>query len=194
MGREHDRVPPAQVRRHLGFRECSAEDGGKLTEWLAGNVCQAERRADRVREELLARCRAERIEPPSAGRCDRIIRSALHQAEQTLTLRVTSRLDPAASTRLAALAEAADDEDAAPSALSLIKSVPGNVSLESMAAAAVVVFVGGIVSGQLAGSYWARHPLLRVQCRVPFENTGLTTAGQVGSTWARQPGSPAVHW
>ena len=47
--------------------------------------------------ELLARCRAERIEPPSAGRCDRIIRSALHQAEQALTLRVTARLGPAAS-------------------------------------------------------------------------------------------------
>jgi hypothetical protein len=54
----------SQVRRHLGFRECSAEDAGKLTEWLAGNVCQAERRTDRVREELLARCRTERIEPP----------------------------------------------------------------------------------------------------------------------------------
>ena len=39
----------AQVRRHFWFRECSAEDGGKLTEWLAASVCQAERRADRVR-------------------------------------------------------------------------------------------------------------------------------------------------
>ena len=32
----------AQVRRHFWFRECSAEDGGKLTEWLAASVCQAE--------------------------------------------------------------------------------------------------------------------------------------------------------
>jgi hypothetical protein len=42
---------------------------------------------------------------------------------------------PAASGRLAELAAAADDDDTAggePSALSLIKSVPGNVSLESM--------------------------------------------------------------
>ncbi len=88
-----------------------------------------------MREELLARCRAERIEPPSAGRCDRIIRSALHQAEQALTARVTARLGPDASARLAALAAAAGDddaEDAEPSALALIKSVPGNVSLESM--------------------------------------------------------------
>lgn len=121
----------SQVRRHLGFRECSAEDAGKLTGWLAGSVCQAERRADRVREELLAQCRAERIEPPSVGRCDRIIRSALHQAEQALTQQVTARLGPDVGARLAALAATADDdeaEDADPSALALIKSVPVVVS------------------------------------------------------------------
>ena len=125
----------AQIRRHLGFRECTAEDADKLTAWLANGVCQAERRADRVRVELLAQCRAEQIEPPAVGRCDRIIRSALHQAEQALTARVTARLGPDASTRLAALAAAADNDEgdgAEPSALALIKSVPGNVSLESM--------------------------------------------------------------
>ena len=106
-----DPAPNPQIRRHLGFRECTAEDAGKLTEWLAASVCQAERRPDRVREELLAQCRAEQIEPPSAGRCDRITRSALHQAEQALTARVTARLGSAASTRLAVLAAAADDDE-----------------------------------------------------------------------------------
>ena len=123
----------AQVRRHLGFRECSTEDAAKLTERLAAGVCRAERRADRVREELLARCRAERIEPPSAGRCERIVRSALYQAEQALTQLVAARLGPAASVRLVQLAAAAADaEETDPSVLALIKSVPGNVSLESM--------------------------------------------------------------
>ena len=88
-----------------------------------------------MREELLARCRAERIEPPSAGCCDRIIRSAVHQAEQALARQVTAQLGPDVIGRLAALAAAADDDkagDADPSALALIKSVPGTVSLESM--------------------------------------------------------------
>ena len=88
-----------------------------------------------MQEELLARCRADRIEPPSAGRCDRIIRSALYQAEQALTQLVATRLGPAAGVRLAQRAEAAADDDAEEtdlSALALIKSVPGNVSLESM--------------------------------------------------------------
>jgi hypothetical protein len=47
---------------------------------------------NRVREELLARCRTKRIESPTAGRGGRIIRSALHQAQQALTLRVSARL------------------------------------------------------------------------------------------------------
>jgi hypothetical protein len=33
----------AQIRAHLGFRECSVVDAEKLTEWLAVNVCEAER-------------------------------------------------------------------------------------------------------------------------------------------------------
>jgi hypothetical protein len=61
----------AQIRTHLGFRECSVGDAEKLTEWLAVNVCEAERRPELVRDELLARCRAERIEPPAAGRIHR---------------------------------------------------------------------------------------------------------------------------
>ena len=69
------------------------------------------------------------------GPLHRIIRSALHQAEQALTLRIPARLGAQAGARLAELAAAADDDgtgDGEPSALALIKSVPRNVSLESM--------------------------------------------------------------
>ncbi|MEU4249940.1 hypothetical protein AB0F15_21275 [Amycolatopsis sp. NPDC026612] len=45
-----------------------------------------------MRDEVLVRCRAERIEPPAAGRVDRIVRSALHQAERALTARIVARL------------------------------------------------------------------------------------------------------
>jgi hypothetical protein len=65
----------AEARRHLGFRECTVADADKLTAWLAEHVAQHERRPDRVREELLARCKAERLEPPSAGRIDRVVAS-----------------------------------------------------------------------------------------------------------------------
>ncbi len=128
----------ARIRAHLGFRECSSADAQDLVSWLAGSVCEAERRPELVREELLARCRAERVEPPAAGRIDRIVRSALHRSEQALTARIAARLPTGAADRLRGLVagDRADDDPAggpgSESALALIKSVPGNVSLDSM--------------------------------------------------------------
>jgi hypothetical protein len=118
----------AQIRAHLGFRECSVADAEQLTQWLAAAVCEAERRPDLVRDELLGRCRTE---PPSAGR---IVRSALHQAEQTLTTRLAARLPAEIAGRLRALVAVGvpDDDAGKESVPALIKSVPGNVSLESM--------------------------------------------------------------
>jgi len=63
----------AQIRAHLGFRECSVADAEKLTGWLAEHVALRERRPDQVHAELLARCRVESIEPPTTGRCARIV-------------------------------------------------------------------------------------------------------------------------
>ncbi|HZD01089.1 MAG TPA: DUF4158 domain-containing protein [Actinomycetes bacterium] len=131
-----------EIRQHLGFRECSVTDTDKLTAWLAEHVAQRERQAERVREELLAHCHAERIEPPTAGRIDRMVASALHQAEAVLSVRIASRLSTAAIMRLEEMV-AVDPDDAGageeqeaegPALLALVKSDPGNVSLESMLA------------------------------------------------------------
>jgi hypothetical protein len=55
----------AQIREYVGFRECTVADAEQLTAWLAEHVAQAERRPALVRDELLAHCRSERIEPPA---------------------------------------------------------------------------------------------------------------------------------
>ncbi len=81
------------IRDYTGFRECGVDDAEKAAEWLAGEVCQAERRADRVRAALLDHLREERIEPPSKMRLLRIVGSGLDQAEKTLTLRISSRIE-----------------------------------------------------------------------------------------------------
>ncbi len=70
-----------QIRGHLGFRVATVSDQERWTAWLASNVTHAERRPERVREELLAQLRAERIEPPTTGRVLRMVRSALRTAE-----------------------------------------------------------------------------------------------------------------
>ncbi|MDT3441581.1 Tn3 family transposase [Pseudofrankia sp. BMG5.37] len=127
----------AQIRGHLGFRACSVQDAEKLTAWLATNVAHAERNADRVREELLKHCREESIEPPAPDRITRMVRSALHTAEETWFATVAARLVPEVRERILTLVAAAgdtDEEDAddGESVLALIKAMPGNVSLESM--------------------------------------------------------------
>ncbi|MDX6391731.1 MAG: hypothetical protein QOJ73_2794 [Streptosporangiaceae bacterium] len=71
----------ADIRRYFGFRECSVVDADKAAEWLAANVCEKERQADRVREELLAHLKGEQVEPPARDRIRRIIGTALRQAE-----------------------------------------------------------------------------------------------------------------
>jgi hypothetical protein len=70
-----------------------------------------------VRDELLARCRAERIEPPAAGRVDRMVRSALYQAQQALTARIVGRPPAEVAGRLRALVAADMPDGAAESVL-----------------------------------------------------------------------------
>jgi TnpA family transposase len=147
----------AQIRRHFGFRECSVADQGKLTDWLAAHVANAERDRDKVRSELLRRCRAEQIEPPAPDRVTRIVQSALYKAEQAWFTVIASRIAAAGVTgSVIALVGAddgelsdtggtddedeeddgvvGDDEEDQDSVLALVKSVPGNVSLNSMLA------------------------------------------------------------
>ncbi|SUP61771.1 transposase [Streptomyces griseus] len=101
----------AQIREHLGFRECSVADAEKLTAYLAEHVAHKERRPEQDRVELLARCRTESIEPPTSGRCDRIVGAALRKAEETLTALISSRLTLESVERIVALVAGADKDD-----------------------------------------------------------------------------------
>ncbi|MEU9298733.1 Tn3 family transposase [Streptomyces sp. NPDC048266] len=120
-------------------------DAEKLTAYLAEHVAHQERRPAPVRVELLTWCRAESIEPPTPGRCDRIVAAALRAAEDSLTARISSRLTAESIERLVALVAADTDRDDEtgpggggpecgdlPPVLGKVKEAPGNVSLETM--------------------------------------------------------------
>jgi len=79
----------------LGFREATVLDGNELVTWLAEQVLSQEHRADHVREALFERCRALRIEPPSVGRIDRLIRSAFNSFEERWCASVFDQLGAA---------------------------------------------------------------------------------------------------
>nr|WP_159850059.1 DUF4158 domain-containing protein [Nocardia sp. CY41] len=126
----------AQIRQALGFRECSVVDADALTWWLVDHVTQIERSGERVREHLLAELRQRKLEPPTAGRIDRITRSALSRGEDVLFDRVLSRLSTEVVAKLVALVAPVGDEngelEGGGAVLAAIRSDPGNVSLNTM--------------------------------------------------------------
>ncbi len=136
---QHDRVSPAQIRSHLGFRVATVADQEKLTTSLAENVAPGERRPERIREELSAQFQVLRVEPPTPARLTRMVRSAMRTAEQNWALRISERMDTSTRTRLVNLI-AVDDAEVdggsreSDTVLAAIKSMPGRVSLESMMA------------------------------------------------------------
>ncbi len=85
----------ARVRDHLGYRLATVADQETLTAWLSQSVAHAERRPDRVREALLPEFRRLRLEPPTAGRLLRMVRSALRAAERNWASRIAERLGTA---------------------------------------------------------------------------------------------------
>ena len=125
----------AQIRELTGFREPTVTDAAKLTEWLTDEVCQAEPREDWVRDELLARCREELLEPPGPTRIARIVGSAMRQAEQALTTHIAAGIPGSATARIRVLLGEADtdpvDGDGGAEVFARIRTDPGNVSLDT---------------------------------------------------------------
>src|ERR1035441_6993290 len=195
----------AQVREHLGFRECSVADADKLTAWLAAHVANAERNQDRVREELFRRCRAEQIEPPAPDRVTRIVRSALHNAEETWFAVIALRVGAAGATgRVIALAGADDDDQ--DSVLALVKSVPGNVSLNSMLteirkllAIRAIGLPPGLfadVAPKVVSSIWASATSLPIQMVYTYSWTPRrpSTSARVGPAERAPDWSCSASW
>src|ERR1017187_3207388 len=195
----------AQVREHLGFRECSVADADKLTAWLAAHVANAERNQDRVREELFRRCRAEQIEPPAPDRVTRIVRSAPHNAEETWFAVIASRVGAAGATgRVSALAGADDDDQ--DSVLALVKSVPGNVSLNSMLteirkllAIRAIGLPPGLfadVAPKVVSSIWASATSLPIQMVYTYSWTPRrpSTSARVGPAERAPDWSCSASW
>jgi hypothetical protein len=103
----------AQIRKALGFRECTVGDEDKLAGWLAEEVCPVELGEERLREALLARCCAERLEPPGPSRTDRVLGSARAAFEQQFCAATVARL-AASQQAITGLEELVDDRPADP--------------------------------------------------------------------------------
>jgi TnpA family transposase len=122
----------ARIREAFGFREATRADEEALTAWLAEEVCPVELNEGRIREALLVRCRAERVEPP--GRIERIVGAARAGFERRFCARTVSRLSDYSVARLEELV-ATDDGDASgerAGAFAELKADPGPLGLETL--------------------------------------------------------------
>ncbi len=128
----------AQIRQHLGFREATVQDGEALTAWLLETVLPQQRQLEVLTRALSDRCREQRLEPPAPERMERLIRSALHTADERFFTATLARLPLTTGPRLDALLQttrAADDpagERLGRSPLHELKQGAGAIKVESL--------------------------------------------------------------
>ncbi|MCW2877281.1 MAG: transposase Tn3 family protein, partial [Sphaerisporangium sp.] len=130
-----------EVRDFHGFRPVTVADEEKLVFWLAADICSKEMSRDRLRAALLARCRQEKIEPPTPGRIERLLGSAESMFERQFAERTLHRLPLVSVTRLEELVAVGDPDDAAAGSvggrrafLQELKEDPGPLTLDTLLA------------------------------------------------------------
>lgn len=86
-----------QIREFFGFRKAKVSDAQALVDWLSENVLPREAELEHLKEIVKERFRDLKIEPPTPGRIERLIRSALQLYEGQFfssALQKLSRLMP----------------------------------------------------------------------------------------------------
>jgi TnpA family transposase len=133
-----------EIRALLGFREATVADAETLERWLGDQLATTGTEPEHLVVLLEERCRDALIEPPSADRVDRIIRSAIRTHDERFYTGIRDRLAPETRTGLESLLRPAaagesdtSDIDAptpamAPALLLRLRGSPGRPSLASI--------------------------------------------------------------
>jgi len=131
----------AQIRSFLGFREAQAADAEETGRWLLDEVLPHDHDLEHLRVAVYQRCRSRHIEPPTPGRVERLVHSALHTHEERLAQKILRRITPETFAGIDALigppSEATpgvEDLEADEATLRELRSGPGGVSLDSLLA------------------------------------------------------------
>ena len=132
----------AEIRALSGFRESTVADAEMLSEWLRDHAGSAACVHENLVALLYARCRELLIEPPTADRIDRIVRTAILAHEERFYASIYNRLTLTVRAGLDALlrpaknndksTEAKDVPGVAPAVLHQLRSDPGQPSLASV--------------------------------------------------------------
>jgi TnpA family transposase len=133
-----------QIRDILGFREATATDSEEIAAWLVQEVLASDQHPDHLKEQVVARFKARKIEPPTPDRVERLLRSALATFEQTFCTQTHQDLDASTCQRLDGLLsqeEAVIEEEAADLATSQATGVMTSITWQDLKTSAGAVSV-----------------------------------------------------
>jgi hypothetical protein len=101
----------AEIRVLFAYREATVADAEALSGWLRDKVATAGGVPEHLGALLNARCRELSIEPPSADRSERIVRTAIYAYDERFYASILDRLTPATRTGLEALLQPAGNKN-----------------------------------------------------------------------------------
>jgi hypothetical protein len=134
------KVYRVEIRRLFNFRVATVQDSVEMSDWLIKEVLPHEQKFESLVESVYQRWRELQIEPPTSGRIERLIRSAISQYESEFcyhTLSVLSKenlaeIDILLTTEHSLNAEEKQDSlKLKTSDFAFLKTDPGPVGLES---------------------------------------------------------------
>ena len=136
----------AIVRDFLGITEATVKDAENLTAWLETQVLAYELKLESLELAARERLRHLKIEPPTPERLERIVRSAIRRFEDNFCQKSAEKLSSSVRTKLDELLETTPNIENSeeleetentpshnsPSPLSVLKSDPGRLGLDSL--------------------------------------------------------------
>jgi TnpA family transposase len=124
-----------QIREYFGFRACVATDVKTLFDWLVEQVLPYEADLEHLKEIVAERFLNLKVEPPTEGRIERLIRSAIHTYETNFFQTIHLHLSAESRTGIDILLETSDLEEensTKPSLFQYLNSEPGRASLDNL--------------------------------------------------------------
>ncbi len=118
------------IRDFLGFRTFAVDDSRALLEWLLSQIDGQDLHYENLRLKFISRCRVLKLEIPSAGRMERIIKSAIRRYQDQLCQKIAGKLSDRARQRLDELIVVNDENDL--SNFSFIQQDSGKVTVNTV--------------------------------------------------------------
>ena len=101
----------AAIRKIFGFRVTKVVDGEEMVDWLRAEIIPNEQRIEPISELVYQRFRKLQIEPPTPGRVERLIKSAVASHEADFCQQILDKLTPEMTEQIDVLLSTEETEE-----------------------------------------------------------------------------------